>query len=1654
MPALDHPKPTSAPAVRASTNTAYPPTTIRELDLLGGSSYVATGFVYNGFSNQTNTTYPVLLNRSTASAFWPSNQSVLLLAPHLTTGHDAGMFLFPGTTNLTETISAVGAMSPHRSGDGFEAYFGVTPASTASWNSQYFATYPEWTQGNTAPCQGSVIFPYSSTPYVVVQWEAAYYYGGCNGASPYGKYYSGDFNVYLVASGTVTKAQIGTLPGLGGLSTQGISGRDYLNFRASYSEITSTVEASVVDLNNSAVLEQATLNLSGQGFSLGETPGSSTYYGLGGSGNGGAGWALLNATLTLGGSFPLLPGYFVNFDASQNPTQSPPWWGGGWAMNFNGSYRFTNLNEITYVEANGSFQWSLSGSVYKYTAVPDSGTLLVSGGSVTEVISYLGGNPTVSHASFAALGLSNGSGWSVSLGSTIQSSLTNSLTIAVVNGSYTYSVVAPPGFSASPSSGPVSVTGSNPTLVNVTFSALAIPTYNVTVLTQPNSCSVQFYGTTVPSGTTVKQVPAGGQTMVALSCFGVAFVSWSATAGVILAPYSFDSSIDVQRNGSLTATFATPTGPSIHSFSASPASIPVGQTTQINVSVTGGVPPYVFQYSNLPPGCFSVDSATFSCIPTGAGSYSLLVTIQDSNGFDASSSAPLSVTSSSVGSLTVSSFTAAPSSVSVGTASTISTSVSGGTSTYTYSYSGLPPGACLSANQSSINCVPSASGSFQIQLHVRDSAGASGSGSALLQVSPLATSGGPTLGGFSIAPSTNTLGQPITLDFVSSGWPATPSFSYTGLPPGCASTDASSYSCVPTSAGSYAVTATVTDSSSHTLTALADVQIEPSSLPSIQSFTANPYTVDEGQSIAFSVVVTGGVSPYTYNYVAYGGGNACGSGISASSGTSTCVTIGMQGTFRLSVYVTDQGYHSSSVAWVTFTVVAPTQNWINDPSFHVVTVPISSQSVCGTGLIFDPVQLAACASLSALFKGDGSAGATVYVIAPNSLTPSAVQGFDSSLSSYFGISPGAPYTPVITLVLHIPIIEDANAIFGTSLPTHIGAPISVPLLGGIQLAGFNPTVVLTADGAINFAFTLSDTSPFTFVDIASLGGGLAALIAELLGALLKPTDATTIVSLINDGVGVFLQTADITVTSISSDLTAQGPLSSLTFFDVAAFYNAPWREIVIQLLHQLQLLIECGLVGATSGLDARADIGCPLTAIDDAVALLPKALPGWNLDTNPAYILFSSALDSVTSIVDPPKSTILPTIRDYSGKVVLGYDPRHRSFTSASRVGMLIYMGNSISFHISTRNQSGANYTLEFTEVGNISKGAFLPYSGQVFVGSPRGGNFSKGFAGILLNGTSTNASLKVSQGTNVSIGRILRPTVNVSLGAAGTYNVSIDADTINGTTVAPQRCILVRANFTRTLVIKGDDCSGTLPRSAASHVYAAYVYTPSYAGGYLAVRIPPVLFNVTLTSAGLPNGAAWSVSLNGVLRSSTGSSVSFREPNGTYAYLVKGPSGHRVTGILPAGNLTVIGTKFLINGARPAPIHFVSGTTGVVRFLRSGLPNGSIWCVGLGGTSCGTKSVLSFGNLTPGVYPYAVHVVIGYIATVMSAGHRLGLVGWLRLPGAWLNVTVSFTKAPPLQGATMVGTTPCDGSRQFVRTWECQARENPAQARVRTPIC
>jgi hypothetical protein len=139
-----------------------------------------------------------------------------------------------------------------------------------------------------------------------------------------------------------------------------------------------------------------------------------------------------------------------------------------WAVTLGTTEKSSTGGQIIFSEANGSYTYTV-GSVSGYTASPSSGPVTVNGSAVQQNITFTAAIP-VYGVTFQASGLPANATWTVVLGGTTHSDTSAAISFEEPNGTYSFTITAPSGYTASPSSGSVIVSGATVTK-NVTISS-------------------------------------------------------------------------------------------------------------------------------------------------------------------------------------------------------------------------------------------------------------------------------------------------------------------------------------------------------------------------------------------------------------------------------------------------------------------------------------------------------------------------------------------------------------------------------------------------------------------------------------------------------------------------------------------------------------------------------------------------------------------------------------------------------------------------------------------------------------------------------------------------------------------------------------------------------------------------------------------------------------------------------------------------------------------------------------------------------------------------------------------------------------------------------------------------------------------------------
>ncbi|MCI4335611.1 MAG: hypothetical protein L3K17_00215 [Thermoplasmata archaeon] len=209
---------------------------------------------------------------------------------------------------------------------------------------------------------------------------------------------------------------------------------------------------------------------------------------------------------------------------------------------------------------------------------------------------------------------------------------------------------------------------------------------------------------------------------------------------------------------------------------------------------------------------------------------------------------------------------AAPAILRSGQSLNLSAAAVGGVGGYSYGWSGLPAGCPLST-QSSWQCVPSAAGPFTITVTVHDGAGHVASASVSVLISGIA------IASFSATPSSIVLGATTTVTTVLAVASGTVTYSYTGLPKGCASSNVSSFTCQPSVGGLFDLVVNVLAPNGSRGSASTSLTVTTSG-PKILGFAAAPSALDVGGATTLTLDLTNATAPVTVVYAGVPGCNA------------------------------------------------------------------------------------------------------------------------------------------------------------------------------------------------------------------------------------------------------------------------------------------------------------------------------------------------------------------------------------------------------------------------------------------------------------------------------------------------------------------------------------------------------------------------------------------------------------------------------------------------------------------------------------------------------------------------------------------------------------------------------------------------------------
>ena len=181
----------------------------------------------------------------------------------------------------------------------------------------------------------------------------------------------------------------------------------------------------------------------------------------------------------------------------------------------------------------------------------------------------------------------------------------------------------------------------------------------------------------------------------------------------------------------------------------------------------------------------------------------------------------------------------------------------------------------------------------------------------------------PTITSFAANPSTFVVGTGTSLNVDVAGGVGALTYNYTSLPTGCANSNVAILSCTPTKIGEYTTRVFVNDSMGNSVNTTTSFTVN--SFP-IDSFVAEPATVDVGITTQFIVTATGGSGTLGYSYTGLPQGCLTDS-ISILPCTPTAA-----GSYSIRVFVNDTGGNSVNATTTLLVNADPTVSLTATPN--------------------------------------------------------------------------------------------------------------------------------------------------------------------------------------------------------------------------------------------------------------------------------------------------------------------------------------------------------------------------------------------------------------------------------------------------------------------------------------------------------------------------------------------------------------------------------------------------------------------------------------------------------------------------------------------------------------------------------------------------
>ena len=1000
-----------------------------------------------------------------------------------------------------------------------------------------------------------------------------------------------------------------------------------------------------------------------------------------------------------------------------------------------------------------------------------------------------------------------------------------------------------------------------------------------------------------------------------------------------------------------------PTPPLVANASVSATSGLAPLTVAFSGMAHGGVgPPYYYNWTFGDGGTSTLQAPNYTYYSSTLGPYNATLTVTDAAGQSASASVRINVS----GAIEV----RAAASLSSGTgplSTDFSADAAGGTPPYTYAWSFGDGAFGIGPTPQHTYLVP---GSYIATVIVTDQAGRSAIAgvSVTVRTSPmfLRASGDPTNGS-----------APLTTSFSESVQGGVAPYAYTWSFGSGATSSSESPTYTYTHPGTYVATVTVTDAAGDTQRAAVTILVGPATATLSALASALPSLANASQAVSFLSGATGGTPPYSFTWNFGDGGTG--------SGPAPNHVYSIPGSYLTQLTVTDAAGHTATTL-VSVRVIAP--------SVDPYEPNISLQAIAAFGPSFPENPLAV------QFSGSAMGGTPPYQYAWS------FGDGDTAL----GTSPEHSYTSPGSYVAVLTVTDARGTTNVTAMTVYLNGTVS-PGISALQAyVRATPAHGYYLQSVTFNGSAAGGTGPYTYN--WSYGDGSASTVANGTHYYGNPGRYTVILT-VRDSMGREAQATAFVNIATGPEYYTQGALAVASADVGVVPFNVSFVGSSLAGLPPYVGSWTFGDGGYSSGLVASHQYTTPgiytITFVtnDSSGYYYPTYFDLTIVAEAPSSELRAVALASTVLGPAPLTSIFAAVVFGGSGPYQYAWNLGDGTTESGpSATGTFLTAGQYlVNLTITDANGATTSTTVAVTVTPPSSPLSILALPSLSRGISPLAVGFSSilsadttgglAYTWSLPNGTVFSDASRASYSfTGIGTVEVALRVANLSMGAGATYRLSISLPpafliTFEETGLAP--------GTSWSVLLNGQPLNATSNTASFAELNGTYTYAIEPIRGYTVspssgtvivqgrgVQVPLVFtafeYIVTFGQRGLPSGIMWNITLDGSAQSSTGNSIEFSVPNGTYSYTVGSVPGY--TPSPSSGSVTVNGA------AVDVPTITWTQVIYTVTFAESGLPTGTNWTVAVAGTTVSSTT----GRITlqepNGTYGYVITPIAGYSTT------------------------------------------------------------------------